>query len=206
MNKKVLKAFKWQILMLLLISGPVWAAGIIVANDFNEDADIAGVTTYVTGCFTWSRAILTDTIYNSSPKSLSLQAGGKNTGSWYSYFSAFLPLGGEYDIYANGGGEVSVQVSRRSKASNITVELRNGDDVRASAVHTFTDWGTWHTLTIPLDGDETDIDTVVFRTYTYQNTSSGSTVDVDDLVIVPEPATSLLLISGLGMLFRNRRK
>ena len=197
----------------VLLSGAL-CSGAIYENDFNEESDFDTISWHVTTPpFIWGEAVRAehsppDSIYaRSQPAVLMVKAGGyPGYGGGPGYMSAFLGLGADYDIWDGGNGAVSVWVSRYSKASNITVELRNGSTVRADALHIFNDYQTYHEVTIPLDGDETDINNIVFRTYTWQSTSSMSAVLVDDLVITPEPATILMLVGGLSMALRRRKR
>ena len=182
-----------------------FCGGAMITNDFNEVSDFSAITwTFNSPPFTWGDAIRVEDFWRSSPASMMIRAGGYGGGGGWAYVSAYLALGGDYDVWAGGNGAVSVWVNRYSKASNITVELRNGTTVRASAAHSFDDYGAWHEVTIPLDGDETDINTIVFRTSTWHSNSSMSAVLVDDLVIIPEPATILMLVGG-GLVTLRRR-
>ena len=190
----------------VLLSGALCGGGIIYENDFNEVSDFDDITWSFTAPFHWGDGIRVEDFSLSSPASMLIRAGGYTGGTTLGYMSVFLTLDDNYDVWAGGTGAVSVWVERSSKASNITVELRNGTTVLADALHVFSDYTTWHEVTIPLDGDETAINNIVFRTYTWQSNSSQSAVHVDDLVITPEPATILMLVGGLSMALRRRRR
>ena len=165
-------------------------ARVIYENDFNEASDVDGLTSEMTGFFSSHGVALDDSQFRSSPQSLVFVGSGYSDPGGTSEVIAYLPLGAEYDMWAGGGADsnVSVWVMRYSKANNIAIELRHDSTVRASAVHAFSDYGTWHEVTIDLDDTCTDINTIVFRATTFQYNSSSSYVFVDDFLsgIKPE--------------------
>ena len=177
--------------VLVALMSQLASARVIYENHFNEASDIAGLTSEMTGFFSSHNVALDDGQFRSSPQSLMLVGSGY-TGDpgGTSEVIGYLPLGAEYDMWAGGGldSNVSVWVLRYAKANNIAIELRHDSTVRASGVHVFTDYGTWHEVTIPLDDTCTDINTIVFRATTYQYNSSSSYVFVDDFLsgIKPE--------------------
>ena len=179
--------------VLVALMSQVTFARVIYENDFNEASDIDGLTSEKTGFFSSHGVALDDSQFRSSPQSLVLVGSGfsgEPGGGGTSEITAYLPLGADYDMWADGGADsnVSVWVLRYAKANNIAIELRHDSTVRASGVHVFTDYGTWHEVTIPLDDTCTDINTIVFRATTYQYNSSSSYVFVDDFLsgIKPE--------------------
>ena len=192
--------FKKMLLMALVfccLNGAVSAA--LIYEDFTT---MPSVTKTKTAGFNWVDAVLHSNNY-SEPTAAWFGAG---SGSGTAYASFIWDLGGDYDFYMGGAGVCTVQVARVATTSWIRAELFDDGVSKSFAQYDFSDFWTFHELALPLDGDETGIDTVQFTIYRYTGTST-SAVNVDDFLVVPEPLTAVMLLGGLGVsVIRRKRK
>ena len=175
-NKKNIMSWVVILGLLTLMTGGISQAAV---NGIQEDfSEMPTVTATLTGTFSWVRPVLATDSFVSEPTSLLLRAGGGEGSGTASFVWA---LGGDYNFYANGLGVCTVHVSRGSTAVYIKVELLDSGDVKSEVQHNFSDWGTFHELTLPLNGDEIGIDEVRFTIARYTGTGSAF-VYVDDFL------------------------
>jgi len=175
-NKKNIMSWMVILGLLTLMTGGICQAAV---NGIQENfSTMPTITSGFAGVFTWSSAALTTANFLSEPTCLRIGGSG-GTGSGTAFFN--WALGDDYNFYANGLGTCTVHVSRQSAAVYVKVQLLDSGAAKSSVTHTFSDWGTFHELTLPLDGDETGIDEVLFTIARY-SASSSVYVDVDDFV------------------------
>ena len=165
--------------LLIVLAFTASAPGLTVMEE-NWDPNNAfyGYTTSLTGpgSALWITHFVDVGNNVSPPRRLHLGFGG---GSGTNYGAVIWDLDLEVDFWRNGTGAVSVQASRDSGASQAWLQLYadGGGTLVAEGRHTFTDYGTYHPVTVEMDGDETAVDLVVFATF--RSTPSNLSVNVD---------------------------
>ena len=195
----------------VLLSGAL-CSGAIYHNDFNEASDIAGHTVGEAqpGPYTFTGASL-ETAYSVSPDtSLRLTASGGGTSPGWFYHFVKIPLGAEYDFWAGGAGLATAQALEGpgKEVMWLTIELRHNDEYRAHGQLSPDNQGVWGELVIDqdFDGDETDINTIYMEMVGQKSGSGSAHFYVDDFLVIPEPATILMLVGGASMALRRRKR
>ncbi len=175
---------------------------VIYSESFDAAAVPAGITVTETMGFEVP-ALSTGTSARTGARSLTLGGTGGNGESEAVYA---WDLGGPYDFYQGGMGEVNLYTARVTTAAWVLVELLENDEVRASQQHDFTDANVWHEIAFALDGDETAINGVRF-TVRRNSGASNTFVRIDDFrAVIPEPASlGIFALGAMALLARRRR-
>ena len=191
-------------LALMMVVGMAQAAPIFEEQFTGGEFDSSSVTIDDWGPFEKdydSDCIATD-LYTTEPSCFVLYPSKGSGGGW---FTKRWDLGGSYDFYQGGDGEMTFDYKRASGASATQIVLYS-DTTPVATFNTSLNDNDWHSGTMTLDGDETNVTHIHLRAYRSSGTSSIR-VGFDNFVVTPEPATmGLLGFGALGLLARRRRK
>ncbi len=156
--------------------GAAARADVVYESSFGDPAIVESITLTQAG-FDSSVASIRKSQSRSAPTALLLGGIGGGPAPSHAHFA--WDLGGSHDFYQGGEGEVTVFVQRQSAAAWVEVQLRHGQEVRATQRHNFTDHARWHEVEVGLDGDEVDIDNVLFTVHRASGTAA-TYVWIDD--------------------------
>ena len=167
-------------------TGPTYAASISGGGGGNSSADQWYL--YNNANTTTSTELLTSTDPIGQGTMIHLTTGAADCG----LYQVFPTLNGTFTSF-----KVDVKVNR---GGLMFATYTNGGTVRTSEVHSNASLlGSWQTLTLTFSGNTDEL-------VLYSNSNNGLDAYIDNLQVVPEPATLSLVGIGLVGLFGRRKR